>query len=149
MTDKNADQSASDHAQNEDQSSRESYSPRVSNLTPDSPSVQGQEQESSSAGTQEQKIAGSASSGSGSSGQKDAKKTRMAHELLAYEKNLSSLLSWKEELKLLTLGANINLSYYELWRHDANLIFRRCVLVRNRQERYRKYKDRNEKGAKG
>ena len=63
-------------------------------------------------------------------------KSTLTNEMLAFDKSLNSLLSWKEELKLLTLDANINHSYYDAWVGEANKIFIRCVSLRKRLKKY-------------
>ncbi len=63
-------------------------------------------------------------------------KSKMTNDMLAFDKSLNSLLSWKEELKLLTLDVNINHSYYGAWVEEANRIFIRCVSLRKRLKRY-------------
>ena len=48
------------------------------------------------------------------------------------------MLVWKEELKLLTLDAVLNLPYYELWRTESNDWFRRAVILKARRRKLEK-----------
>lgn len=144
MTDNPAGPSKHDLTQQDKNPEGESLTPSVSNLTPDSRSVQGQEAESQaefSEPSHEQAASQAAASGQGE-GYEETEIQRLNREILTYKKNLSELLKSNEVLKLEALGMNINLAYYDLWCADANLLFQRCVILKKRLQKYAK-----EKGA--
>ncbi|SMF46267.1 hypothetical protein [Pseudobacteriovorax antillogorgiicola] len=61
-------------------------------------------------------------------------------ELAQFSHATEDYLRWKEELKLLTMDAVLNLPYYELWRAEANDWFRRSVILRSRRRKLEKKK---------
>ncbi|NRA67827.1 MAG: hypothetical protein HRU19_25325 [Pseudobacteriovorax sp.] len=56
----------------------------------------------------------------------------LLENLAEYREDVEDDLKWKEGLKLLTLNSVINSSYYDLWRDESNMIFRRSVILRKR-----------------
>ena len=63
--------------------------------------------------------------------------------LASYNGSVEEMLRWKEGLKVLTLDAILGLPYYDLWRDESNLWFRRSVILKAR----RKKLEANKKGA--
>ena len=62
-------------------------------------------------------------------------------ELRQYQQDLDDDLRWKENLKLLTLDAMISPPYYNLWRKESNMIYRRSVIIRKRYRGLAQKKD--------
>lgn len=52
----------------------------------------------------------------------------------AYLNRLHDLLSWKEGLKLWTLGENLNMAYYKEWATESNRLFVRSSVLRKRRK---------------
>ncbi len=53
---------------------------------------------------------------------------------------LEDLLRWKERLKLTSIEYQLSNSYYEAWIKEANLFFRRLVILKKRAEMLKKQK---------
>lgn len=60
---------------------------------------------------------------------------QLLENLADFGDGIESDLRWKEKLKLLALDAYIALPYYNLWRHEANMYFRRAAIIRNRRKK--------------
>jgi len=140
MADKSDDSSTSDQFQQDNNPNRENSTPEVSNLTPDSQSVQDQEIESRPPDSMGSPEAGPTVEPASQAREEESEYLRLSRDLQKFERNLSELMAWKEDLELKSLGANINLAYYHLWRSDANSLFQRCVIIRKRLQNYSKNK---------
>ncbi len=57
-----------------------------------------------------------------------------------YEREMNKLLRWKEQLKLTSIEHQLSSAYYEMWIKEANLFFRRLVILRKRIETLKKQK---------
>ena len=68
-------------------------------------------------------------------------KSSLMQALTDYQADLSDDLKWKENLKLLSLDALISPPYYNLWRKESNMIYRRSVIIRKRYRRLAQKKD--------
>ncbi len=60
---------------------------------------------------------------------------QVLENLADFDSRIESDLRWKERLKLLTLDANLGLPYYNLWRLESNMLFRRSVILRKRRKK--------------
>lgn len=64
-------------------------------------------------------------------GTKDA----VAVELEMYAQELTDYLAWKENLRVTSVDLQIGGPYFALWTKEANLFFRRLVILKKRSER--------------
>ncbi len=55
-----------------------------------------------------------------------------------FQKDLGLLLAWKEDLRLLTVTHMVPAPYYDSWTKEANLFFRRLVIINKRLETLKK-----------
>lgn len=124
------DRSAPEQSQSADMQRQETQNPEVSNLTPDSQDVKDQEIDSPG------KHSDASQAEDPTSSRGLSHDESICRDIKAFQAQLAELLSWKEDLKLYSLGANINLAYYDLWRSDADLLFQRCVILRKRLQKY-------------
>jgi len=69
-------------------------------------------------------------------GTKDA----VAIELRKYEREMNDYLTWKENLRITSVDLQIGGPYFDLWTKEANLFFRRLVILRKRIESIKKQK---------
>ncbi len=56
-------------------------------------------------------------------------------ELRKYAVDVNDLLRWKEDLRLTSVDLQIGGPYFGLWTKEANLFFRRLVILKKRSER--------------
>jgi hypothetical protein len=56
------------------------------------------------------------------------------------KKALTELMAWKEDMRLLAMHHNTLGPYYDNWTKEANLFFRRVVIINKRLETLRKKK---------
>ncbi|MES2744069.1 MAG: hypothetical protein V4655_01520 [Bdellovibrionota bacterium] len=56
-------------------------------------------------------------------------------ELKKYALELNDYLAWKEDLRITTIDLQIGGPYFTLWTQEANLFFRRLVILKKRSER--------------
>ncbi len=76
-------------------------------------------------------------------GRKEVKKARdeeLEGHLLRTQRDLNELMAWKEQLRLLTVSYMVPGPYYESWTKEANLFFRRLVVISKRLESQKKQK---------
>ncbi|MCX6130886.1 MAG: hypothetical protein NTX25_17740 [Proteobacteria bacterium] len=71
---------------------------------------------------------------------KDDKEERLLDDLANARQALLELMAWKNDLRLVAMHHNTLGSYYEHWTKEANLFFRRVVIINKRLETYRKKK---------
>lgn len=57
-----------------------------------------------------------------------------------FHAQLNDLLTWKEDLRLLTITHMVPGPYYESWTKEANLFFRRLVIINKRLKSLKKQK---------
>lgn len=62
-------------------------------------------------------------------------KEGVAEELQIYMHEMRDYLAWKEELRLTSVNLQIGGPYFGLWTKEANLFFRRLVILKKRSER--------------
>lgn len=53
---------------------------------------------------------------------------------------MNQLLKWKEGLKLTSIEYQLSGAYYDMWIKEANLFFRRLVILRRRMQTLKKQK---------
>ncbi len=56
-------------------------------------------------------------------------------ELKKYALEVHDLLRWKEDLRITSVDLQIGGPYFGLWTKEANLFFRRLVILKKRSER--------------
>ncbi len=61
-------------------------------------------------------------------------------ELRKYEREMNDYLTWKENLRITSVDLQIGGPYFDLWTKEANLFFRRLVILRRRIESIKKQK---------
>ncbi len=71
---------------------------------------------------------------------KDPIETKLIRDLESAKRTLNELMSWKEDLRLLAMQHNTLGAYYDHWTKEANLFFRRVVIINKRLETQRKKK---------
>lgn len=54
--------------------------------------------------------------------------------LQGFEREMNQLLKWKEGLKLTSIEHQLSGAYYDMWIKEANLFFRRLVILRRRMQ---------------
>lgn len=121
-------------------------SQKTSNDTPESYSVQEEEQPLVNSDSSAQKNHGSSDAEPGQNPpdlEEQSEKNRPnIHEVLEnidlHAAGLRRNLIWKEKLKLLYLDAVIPETYYDLWREEADDWFRRSVILKARRVRLKK-----------
>lgn len=70
----------------------------------------------------------------------DEKQEKLFTNLEDAKKAMGELMSWKEDLRLLAMHHNTLGPYYDNWTKEANLFFRRLVIINKRLETLRKKK---------
>jgi hypothetical protein len=70
----------------------------------------------------------------------DKKSEKLLDDLQDAKKAMAELMSWKEDLRLLAMHHNTLGPYYDNWTKEANLFFRRLVIINKRLETLRKKK---------
>ncbi len=65
---------------------------------------------------------------------KATKSSRLSENFLDKKAELNELLAWKERLKLRAITEFIPQSYYNSWNKEANLYFRRLVIIKRRMK---------------
>ena len=78
--------------------------------------------------------------GGSKSAKVDEKSEKVLRDLQAAKNAMEELLSWKEDLRLLAMHHNTLGPYYDNWTKEANLFFRRLVIINKRFETLRKKK---------
>lgn len=71
---------------------------------------------------------------------KKAKDSDLITHLQRTCSDLNELMAWKEQLRLLTVSYVVPAPYYEGWTKEANLFFRRLVIIKKRMELLKKQK---------
>jgi|GEM_PF-3190498 len=71
---------------------------------------------------------------------KDLKEIKLIRDLESAKRTMNELMSWKEDLRLLAMHHNTLGAYYDSWTKEANLFFRRVVIINKRLETLRKKK---------
>ncbi|MBC7659622.1 MAG: hypothetical protein H7249_07930 [Chitinophagaceae bacterium] len=61
-------------------------------------------------------------------------------ELRRYAHVMNDYLTWKENLRITSVDLQIGGPYFDLWTKEANLFFRRLVILRKRIESIKKQK---------
>lgn len=59
----------------------------------------------------------------------------VVNEIRNYSLDLNDYLAWKENIRLTSVDLQIGGPYFGLWTKEANLIFRRLVILKKRSER--------------
>ncbi|RYZ58754.1 MAG: hypothetical protein EOP07_06050 [Proteobacteria bacterium] len=67
-------------------------------------------------------------------------KEAAAEALRHYNREMNDYLTWKENLRLTSMDLQIGGPYFDLWTQEANLFFRRLVILRKRVESIKKQK---------
>lgn len=62
-------------------------------------------------------------------------KEGVEQELKKYALELNDYLAWKEDLRIRSVELQIGGPYFTLWTKEANLFFRRLVILKKRSER--------------
>jgi len=70
----------------------------------------------------------------------DKKSEKLLDDLQDAKNAMAELMSWKEDLRLLAMHHNTLGPYYDNWTKEANLFFRRLVIINKRLETLRKKK---------
>jgi hypothetical protein len=70
----------------------------------------------------------------------DEKATKLEQNLVDAKNTVEELMAWKEDLRLLAMQHNTLGPYYDNWTKEANLFFRRLVIINKRLETFRKKK---------
>lgn len=70
----------------------------------------------------------------------DEKREKLFTDLEDAKKAMTELMAWKEDLRLLAMHHNTLGPYYDNWTKEANLFFRRLVIINKRLETLRKKK---------
>jgi hypothetical protein len=70
----------------------------------------------------------------------DKKTEKLFADLEDARKAASELMAWKEDMRLLAMHHNTLGPYYDNWTKEANLFFRRLVIINKRLETLRKKK---------
>lgn len=70
----------------------------------------------------------------------DKKTEKLFANLEDARKAVSELMAWKEDMRLLAMHHNTLGPYYDNWTKEANLFFRRLVIINKRLETLRKKK---------
>ena len=60
--------------------------------------------------------------------------------LADYQREMNDYLTWKENLRITSVDLQIGGPYFDLWTKEANLFFRRLVILRKRIESIKKQK---------
>jgi hypothetical protein len=121
------DQSESANSAEKTPESTDNSGPDDTNLTADSQSVQEQETKRADTETTQSPQTAENSSSPTHSPSVDT-------NITAYLNRLHDLLSWKEGLKLWTLGENLNMAYYKEWASESNKLFIRSSVLRKRRK---------------
>lgn len=121
------DQSESANSAEKTPESTDNSGPDDTNLTADSQSVQ--EQETKRADTETTQSPHTAENSS-----PPTHTPGVDTNITAYLNRLHDLLSWKEGLKLWTLGENLNMAYYKEWANESNRLFVRSSVLRKRRK---------------
>lgn len=67
-------------------------------------------------------------------------KEAASQELRYYTHEMNDYLTWKENLRITSVDLQIGGPYFDLWTKEANLFFRRLVILRKRMESIKKQK---------
>lgn len=67
-------------------------------------------------------------------------KEAVSEELRNFAREMNDYLTWKEDLRLTSIDLQIGGPYFDLWTKEANLFFRRLVILRKRIESIKKQK---------
>jgi len=70
----------------------------------------------------------------------DSKHEKLLRNLEDAKRATGELMAWKEDLRLLAMHHNTLGPYYDNWTKEANLFFRRLVIINKRLETQRKKK---------
>ncbi len=70
----------------------------------------------------------------------DKKTEKLFVDLEDAKNAMAELMAWKEDLRLLAMHHNTLGPYYDNWTKEANLFFRRLVIINKRLETLRKKK---------
>ncbi len=70
----------------------------------------------------------------------DKKTEKLFVDLEDAKNAMTELMAWKEDLRLLAMHHNTLGPYYDNWTKEANLFFRRLVIINKRLETLRKKK---------
>ena len=65
-------------------------------------------------------------------------KEGVEEELKKYALELNDYLAWKEDLRIRSVDLQIGGPYFLLWTKEANLFFRRLVILKKRSERVKR-----------
>ncbi len=71
---------------------------------------------------------------------KGANDKELPGHLGEFHTQLNDLLKWKEDLRLLTITHMVPGPYYDSWTKEANLFFRRLVIINKRLKSLKKQK---------
>ncbi len=70
----------------------------------------------------------------------DPVEDKLIRDMEDAKKAMGELMAWKEDLRLLAMHHNTLGPYYDNWTKEANLFFRRLVIINKRLETHRKKK---------